>query len=472
MQQPPDRKQSVIVILGSLLLPALALALGWGVRGVFGHERGAALAGGLAALALAVAPGSPLRPRAGWLLAAGAAGFAFGGLETYGQTVWLTEGPSRAHTYWWGMLGLALKGGVWMGLGGLLVGMASGCRHYRRREVAGLCLGLLGAGIVGTLALNRPFSPPARLPALYFSNFISPADPGWRARPEYWGGLWLGFLFLWSYLAWRKRDPVAWRLGAWGLLGGAVGFPAAQALNAWPGSRQLLPASWQGWIDWWKVVEMGFGFIAGLALGGGAYQCRRFLPGEDAEPPAASPLGTWVLGVASLAVVAAAAWELLPEAALDWPFGPWLLAALLAFGALPLAWICGLGLPVVLNLPDLLAGSWQQEPWPGMGWRLLAGAILAAAALGPAWRWGRRPPGRPGAALALLASLAALMGAAKVLAQAGALGAPGFLPERAANSAGAVSTTFLLLALVITIWTAVAGRGREGFWPPGDEPLP
>ena len=37
-----------------ILLPALAMGLGWGIRGQFGHETGAMVPGALVGLALAV----------------------------------------------------------------------------------------------------------------------------------------------------------------------------------------------------------------------------------------------------------------------------------------------------------------------------------------------------------------------------------------------------------------------------------
>src|SRR5437868_15260643 len=71
---------------------ALALALGWGVRGNFGHEYGALIPGALAALAAVLLSG-----RADWWRRAayfglfGALGWSFGGSISYMQVIAYTH---------------------------------------------------------------------------------------------------------------------------------------------------------------------------------------------------------------------------------------------------------------------------------------------------------------------------------------------------------------------------------------------
>src|SRR4051794_38443367 len=84
-----------------ILLSALSLSIGWGIRGNFGHECGAMIPGALAALAVALLAG-----RADWVRRAphfamfGALGWSFGGSISYMQVIAYTHsGDSRSVAY-------------------------------------------------------------------------------------------------------------------------------------------------------------------------------------------------------------------------------------------------------------------------------------------------------------------------------------------------------------------------------------
>ena len=89
---------------------AMAGGMAWGIRGQYGHETGAMLAGLLVSLTLVTL----LCPRASLLGAAravalGTVAIGFGGSMTYGQTVGLTHDPELVGNWaalGWGMLGL------------------------------------------------------------------------------------------------------------------------------------------------------------------------------------------------------------------------------------------------------------------------------------------------------------------------------------------------------------------------------
>ena len=101
--------------------------MAWGIRGQYGHETGAMIAGLLVCLTLVLI----LCPQANAqsvlrALAWGAVAMGIGGSMTYGQTVGLThDGPLLGHkaALRWGMLGLAIKGGVGIGFGGGVLGL-------------------------------------------------------------------------------------------------------------------------------------------------------------------------------------------------------------------------------------------------------------------------------------------------------------------------------------------------------------
>ena len=117
----------------SILLPAMAGAMGWGIRGQYGHETGAMIAGVLVSLVLVFlhCPRAAVVPAAR-AAAFGAIGMGIGGSMTYGQTIGLTQNPALIghwDAWWWGMLGLSVKGAIWIGFAGLFLGMALGGRR-------------------------------------------------------------------------------------------------------------------------------------------------------------------------------------------------------------------------------------------------------------------------------------------------------------------------------------------------------
>ncbi|GIV15016.1 MAG: hypothetical protein KatS3mg022_0451 [Armatimonadota bacterium] len=243
-----------------VLLPALAMCLGWGIRGQFGGETGAMVPGAMVGLALAMLAG--WRGKEAVRLAAVAAfACSLGGMMTYGQTIGLVQNQYPSPTYWWGLLGLAIKGGVWIGIVGAFLAIAASDR-YRPQELALMLLGMLALWAIGVQLLNRPHNPPEQLPLIYFSDPNS-AKP----RVEWWGGLWSALIGLMVYTgAFRKhRQAVAMALG--GIVAGAIGFSFGEVLQAWGMHQKPFGEAVQRWMDWWKVMEMTFGFIAGAGLG-------------------------------------------------------------------------------------------------------------------------------------------------------------------------------------------------------------
>ena len=74
------------------LLGALSLSIGWGIRGNFGHEIGAALPGALAAMAICLTAGrSDWLERIHFFAMFGAIGWSFGGSMSYMQVVSYTH---------------------------------------------------------------------------------------------------------------------------------------------------------------------------------------------------------------------------------------------------------------------------------------------------------------------------------------------------------------------------------------------
>lgn len=289
-----------------VVLGALAGGMGWGIRGQYGHETGAMIAGTLVGLVLVLvfagqSTAAPALRAAAWCAVA----MGFGGSMTYGQTVGLTHDPAlvgHAAALRWGLLGLAIKGGLWIGFGGAFLGMGLGGTRYRTVEMVGVMAGLLVLSWLGIQLLNRPFQPADhRLPALYFS-----ADWRWqpgatlKPRPEVWGGFLAAFAGLVAYTGWIRRDGLARNLALWGALGGALGFPLGQCLQAFHAWNRaaFAVAPWaaiDARINWWNWMETTFGAIMGASLGLGLWLNRHRIRLEEAALP--KPLPRMVEGL-------------------------------------------------------------------------------------------------------------------------------------------------------------------------------
>ncbi len=193
-----------------LLMTTAAGAMGWGIRGQYGHETGAMVPGLLVALSLAflfARNTSSLHMARAVSLAV--IGISLGGSMTYGQTVGLTH-DVELRGNWpalrWGMLGLFVKGGIWIGLAGGFLGIGLSAKKYRVLEVTILVIAMIALMFVGIYLLNEPFQPEAdppserQLPRIYFSDHWDwePDKVDLSPRRERWGGLLLTRSWDWS----------------------------------------------------------------------------------------------------------------------------------------------------------------------------------------------------------------------------------------------------------------------------------
>ncbi|MBM3786995.1 MAG: hypothetical protein FJW30_21770 [Acidobacteria bacterium] len=222
------------------LLPAVAMMLGWGLRGfIGGGPFGAMIPGAMVALCLCLIY---RRRDAAMIAAFGAIGIGIGGQMTYGQTVGYIV---QKDTFWWGFLGLALKGGIWGLVGGAVIGMAF---TPATRIVAGGAAAMAIATQTGWKFFNEP-------KVVYFSN---PLD---KPRPEIWFGFLLAGVALLLWLGYLKHLQPALRLALAGFAGGFTGFGFGGAIQ---GVGRIFFADWN--LHWWKYMEFTFGFCFGWAL--------------------------------------------------------------------------------------------------------------------------------------------------------------------------------------------------------------
>ena len=122
-----------------MLFTALAGGMGWGIRGQYGHETGAMLAGLLVALVLVYLFGYHLSSlSAARAVALATVAIGFGGSMTYGQTLGLTQDApliGNVAALRWGLLGTFIKGSIWIGYFGLFLGLGLGGKKYTMVEM-------------------------------------------------------------------------------------------------------------------------------------------------------------------------------------------------------------------------------------------------------------------------------------------------------------------------------------------------
>jgi hypothetical protein len=285
MHHPTSRPPWIVV-----LFPAVAMLLGWGLRGyIGGGPFGALIPGVYVALSLTLLLGYT-REAAAMAALFGAVGVGYGGNMTYGQTLGFLR---DSDTVYWGLLGCVVKGGVWGLLGGAVLGVGLTRHQYERKTLVMGFLITIVAFYVGVKLINDP-------KLIYFSNRLD------KPRDESWAGLLFAALALLTFLLKRgspKLDDIPRRFAAWGALGGALGFGGGAL---WMVFGPLIPIE-QQWIGWWKAMEFSFGFIFGAALGWCAYlnQDRLRIAGKSRETPGESWGPLIAFGVVVIVVFAA-----------------------------------------------------------------------------------------------------------------------------------------------------------------------
>jgi hypothetical protein len=301
--------------------------MGWGIRGQYGHETGAMIAGLLVGLVLALECCPWLSALQGArAVALTAIGVAFGGSMTYGQTIGLTQDEALIGNWAalrWGLLGLFIKGAVWIGFAGAFLGMGLSGKGYRPGELCLMGAGLLLLLFLGLHWINEPFDPAGKLlPRFYFS-----ADWHWtpgeepQPRRERWGGLLMALIGLLMYVGWVRRDRLSLNLGLWGMLGGGLGFSlgqCVQAFHAW--NRGWFQSGWFGRIDpllnWWNFMEITFGAIWGFLLALGLWLNRRRITRVvSGTSPGLKPSVEW--GLLAVYLMVLITWQFLSVPALD-----------------------------------------------------------------------------------------------------------------------------------------------------------
>ena len=246
------KKHSLLLFI---LFPAIAMLLGWGLRGfIGGGPYGALIPGAMVTLTICILLDVPIM-FAAIALVFGTTGTAMGGEMTYGQTLGFLKNPD---TVWWGFAGTSLKGGVWGLLSGTFIALGL---VYQRIKVKTILTGFIVFLIlfaVGLKFINDP-----RI--LYFSNPVN------QPRDESWAGLLFAVIGLLVYLKIKtsaEESRILNRFALYGALGGLLGFGLGSlwiTVGSQYGDQFLI-------VDWWKMMEFSFGLTMGGFLGYAAWR--------------------------------------------------------------------------------------------------------------------------------------------------------------------------------------------------------
>ncbi len=240
-----------------ILIVGMTLGTAWAVRGQFGHEQGAAWAGGIGALALVL-----VAQRKDWhgkILPAAlvsAIGWGLTGMISYGRVVGYGRSDNFPNAFY-GLLMLFVIGSLFGLLGGGLTGLYLGSSVKKRVKWGSLMAEMVAGGLISYGLLVQQFG-------------ILMTPP----RSEAWalclGG---GLAMLW-YMA-RNRFNSSLRVALVTALGAGFGFAFGNFL-------QTLGTVLQIQFNMWNVMEYSIGFFGGTAL------ATRFLrhngPGQTKLP--------------------------------------------------------------------------------------------------------------------------------------------------------------------------------------------
>ena len=246
---------------------SLAVSYGWGMRGaLIGGEKGAALPGALLGMFLALFSGNQyIAERFYYFAAMGAIGMAYGGFEPYAQTMgFILHRDGADFNRKKGYLGLILKGILWFGIAGEIVGMSFGAlsgKYYSVAQIVALFLLIPIIQVIGVHIFNKPYDTHKKVyPKIYFSL---------TSREEWGGNLLMLIIFL--AVSIYNGDFYAVGFSLVGIVSGAIGwcigiFFYDIQVHPMKNGKYIFGKA-HPYIDGWKIMEYTLGAVSGLGFG-------------------------------------------------------------------------------------------------------------------------------------------------------------------------------------------------------------
>ncbi|SHF32169.1 hypothetical protein SAMN05444274_104417 [Mariniphaga anaerophila] len=224
-----------------VLIVGMSLGTAWAVRGQFGHEQGAAWAGGIGALALVL-----MSQRTDWyrklfpIAMVSAIGWGVTGMISYGRVVGFGRSNDFPNVFY-GLLMLFVIGGLFGLLGGGLTGLCLESSEKKKVKWASLMAEVVAGGLISYGFLVQQIG-------------VLMTPP----RSEAWafclGG---GLAMLW-YMA-RNGFNSSLRVALFTAFGAGFGFAFGNFL-------QTVGTVLQIQFNMWNVMEYSIGFFGGTAM--------------------------------------------------------------------------------------------------------------------------------------------------------------------------------------------------------------
>ena len=231
-----------------IFFPAIAMMLGWGLRGhIGGGPFGAMIPGAMVALSISLLLELPLIVTS-VLLVFGVTAIGLGGEMTYGQTLGFLR---HSDTVLWGTVGTTLKGAMWGLTGGSILALGFVFKGTQKKIIITTFFLLILGMFIGFKLINDPM-------LLYFSDPVNP-------RAESWAALLFGAVLILIYLKIKitaSEFNIIFRYAFLGMIGGGLGFGLG---GLWMVLGSYLPEVI--FQSWWKAMEFTFGFLFGAFLG-------------------------------------------------------------------------------------------------------------------------------------------------------------------------------------------------------------
>jgi len=233
-----------------ILLSGMSLGTAWAIRGNFGHEQGAAWAGGIGALALVL-----LSRSTAWnakfikITFASAAGWGVGGIMSYGMVVGYGKSVDFGNTFY-GLAMLLLIGGLYGFTGGGLFALALADNDRAKVKWPVLIVEMIAGALLFYYFI-----------ILSFEWLMTPP------RSEAWAAcLGMAAALLWFQV--RNRQYAALRVAVFSALGAGFGFAFGNFLQVMGIALSVQE------LNLWNVMEYSIGFFGGCGMAYGVYTSR------------------------------------------------------------------------------------------------------------------------------------------------------------------------------------------------------
>src|SRR5690606_12061756 len=233
-------------LLYALIIAGMSLATAWAIRGQFGHEQGAAWAGGIGGLSIILLAKRPdWNAKAVQAALAAAVGRGAGGMISYGIVVGYGRGLEFGNVYY-GLAMLFVIAALYGLLGGGLFGLTLASNTKHPVEWPRLITEMAAGGLI-----------------VYFFLVVQLGYLMTPPRSEAWAVcLGMAAAMLWYMLRHHYEAPL--KVALWAGLGAGFGFAFGNFLQVMGNALEIH-------FNFWNVMEYSIGFFGGIGMAYGTF---------------------------------------------------------------------------------------------------------------------------------------------------------------------------------------------------------